>query len=60
MLCLSRRVNERIIVGENIVITVIGIDRGKVKLGIEAPKDVSIWREEIAPEDRVSKPEKGK
>lgn len=34
-------------VGDDIVITVIDIDRGKIRLGIEAPKGVPIWREEI-------------
>lgn len=47
MLVLSRRLGERIFIGDNIVITVVDIDRGKIRLGIEAPKDVPIYREEL-------------
>lgn len=47
MLVLSRKLGEKIIIGENIIITVVDIDRGKIRLGIEAPKDVEIWREEL-------------
>ena len=48
MLVLSRKINERIFIGDNIVITITSIDRGKVRIGVEAPKDVTIYREEIA------------
>ena len=47
MLVLSRRLGERIVIGEDIVITVVKIDRDKIRLGIEAPRGVSIWREEM-------------
>jgi carbon storage regulator len=47
MLVLSRQVDERIIIGDNIVITVVEIRRGSVRLGIEAPRDVTIHREEV-------------
>lgn len=47
MLSLGRKVGEKIIINNNIVITVIGIGRGRVRIGIEAPKDVKIWRGEI-------------
>jgi carbon storage regulator len=49
MLVLSRRLGEKIYIGENICITVVDIDRGKIRLGIEAPRDVPIYREEILP-----------
>lgn len=49
MLVLSRRSQERIFIGDDIVIQVVYIDRGKVRLGITAPKDVPVNREEIAP-----------
>lgn len=49
MLALTRRVGEKIYVGENICITVVDIDRGKVRLGIEAPRDVPVYREELLP-----------
>ena len=40
MLVLSRKLGEKIYIGENICITVVDIDRGKIRLGIEAPRDV--------------------
>jgi carbon storage regulator len=49
MLVVSRKVGEKVIIGENIVITVVDIDRGKIRLGIEAPRDVPVYRQEIAP-----------
>ena len=47
MLALTRKKNEAIIIGGDIKITVIDIKDGKVRLGIEAPKDVNIHREEL-------------
>jgi len=47
MLILTRRVQESIIIGDDIKITICGIDRGQVKLGIDAPKEVEVHREEI-------------
>lgn len=49
MLVLSRKLGEKIFIGENICITVVDIDRGKIRLGIEAPRDVKIFREELLP-----------
>ncbi len=49
MLVLSRKLGEKIFVGENVVITVVDIDRGKVRLGVEAPRDVPVFREELLP-----------
>ena len=46
MLILTRSQNEPIIIGDDIKITVISDRHGQVKLGIEAPEDVEIWREE--------------
>lgn len=48
MLVLSRKIGEKINIGNDIVLTVIDIDRTKVRLGIEAPKSVSVHRHEIA------------
>lgn len=48
MLVLSRKQDERILIGEDIVITVVRIGDGKVRLGIDAPRSVPIHREEIA------------
>jgi carbon storage regulator len=49
MLVLSRKLGEKIYVGENIRITVVDIDGGKIRLGIEAPRDVPIYRQELTP-----------
>jgi carbon storage regulator len=47
MLVLSRKLGEKIFIGDTICITVVDIDRGKIRLGIDAPKDVPIAREEL-------------
>jgi carbon storage regulator len=47
MLVLARRINERIIIGDNIFISIVDIKGDQVKLGIEAPADVKVYRQEI-------------
>lgn len=47
MLILTRRIGESVIVGDNISISVLGVKGSQVRLGIEAPKDISVHREEI-------------
>ena len=47
MLVLSRQRDESIIIGDNIVITVVDIRGDKVRLGIDAPREVSVHREEV-------------
>ena len=47
MLVLTRRPGESIVVGENIVVTVIEIKGGQVRIGIDAPREVDVYREEI-------------
>ena len=54
MLILSRKINESIIIGENIEVKIISIDKGVVKLGIEAPSSVSIMRNELLKEVKDS------
>lgn len=50
MLVLSRKVGERILLGDQIRITVVRISGGGVRLGIEAPSELSIVREEVTSE----------
>ena len=47
MLVLSRQRDESIIIGDNVVITVVDVRGDKVKLGIEAPKEISVHRREV-------------
>ena len=47
MLVLSRKKNEKIIIGDNITIMVIEIRGDKVRLGIEAPREVTVHRQEV-------------
>ena len=49
MLVLSRKLGERIVIGDRIVVTVVKLDNGQVRLGIEAPREIAVFREEIAP-----------
>jgi len=49
MLVLSRRESERIRLGNSIVVTVVRVSGAKVRLGIEAPPDVLVLREELEP-----------
>jgi carbon storage regulator len=47
MLVLNRKMGESIILGDNIEVTILDIQDGKIKIGIEAPKAVSILRKEV-------------
>lgn len=47
MLILTRRVDETVMIGQDITVTVLGVRGNQVRLGIGAPKDVVIHREEI-------------
>lgn len=47
MLILTRRLNETIRVGHDVAITILGVKGGQVRVGIAAPKDVPVHREEI-------------
>jgi carbon storage regulator len=47
MLILTRRLNETVMVGDTVTVTVLGVKGGQVRLGINAPKDVAVHREEV-------------
>lgn len=47
MLILSRRIGEALIIGDDVKVTVLGVKGNQVRLGIDAPKDVPVHREEV-------------
>lgn len=47
MLILARRINESIVIGDDIRVSVIDIKGDQIKLGIEAPRDVKVYRQEV-------------
>lgn len=59
MLILTRRVGETLIIADNIEITVLGLKGNQVRIGVNAPKDVPVYREELyermQEDDRVNK-----
>ncbi len=57
MLVLSRKLGEKIYISDNICITVVDIDRGKIRLGIEAPRNVPIFRQELISEPAAQPPQ---
>ncbi len=57
MLVLSRKLGEKIYISDNICITVVDIDRGKIRLGIEAPRNVPIFRQELVGDAAAPKPD---
>jgi len=57
MLILTRRVGETLIIGDEVSVTVLGVRGSQVRLGVNAPKDVSVHREEIY--ERIKKEREG-
>jgi len=47
MLILTRRVGETVMIGDQVVVTVLGVKGNQVRIGVKAPRDVSVHREEI-------------
>jgi carbon storage regulator CsrA len=47
LLVLSRKQDESLVIGDNIIVTILSIDRDQVRLGIEAPRDIPILRREL-------------
>ena len=51
MLILTRRVNESLVIGDNVTVTILGVKGNQVRIGVNAPRDVSVHREELAHKD---------
>lgn len=47
MLVLSRKLGQKVLIGNDIVVTVLDIERGKIRLGIEAPRSLAVMRPEL-------------
>jgi len=52
VLVVSRKIGERILIGDKIAITVVNVSGGAVRIGIEAPQELAVMREELAEEIR--------
>ncbi|MGY8872612.1 MAG: carbon storage regulator CsrA [Pseudomonadales bacterium] len=57
MLILTRRVGETLMVGDEVTVTVLGVKGNQVRIGVNAPKDVAVHREEIY--DRIQREKDG-
>jgi carbon storage regulator len=57
MLILTRRVGETVMIGNDVTVTVLGVKGNQVRIGVNAPKDVAVHREEIY--DRIKREEDG-
>ena len=57
MLILTRRIGETLMVGDKVKVTVLGVKGNQVRLGVDAPRDVAVHREEIY--DRIQKEKEG-
>jgi carbon storage regulator len=60
MLVLTRKLMERLFIGDDICVTVVRLEAGQVRLGIEAPRDVPVVRAELVPEREAAPPHAGR
>ena len=60
MLVLTRKLMERLFIGDDICVTVVRLESGQVRLGIDAPRDVSVVRAELVPDRPVPGPYLGR
>ena len=54
MLVLSRKVGEKILIGDNISVTIVRVAQGTVRVGVEAPQEMAIVREEIKQQQQAA------
>ena len=47
MLILTRRVDESLVIGDNVTVTILGVKGNQVRIGVDAPRDVTVHREEL-------------
>jgi carbon storage regulator len=59
MLVLTRKLMEKLFIGDDICVTVVRLEGGQVRLGIEAPREVSVVRAELVPERLGARPISG-
>jgi carbon storage regulator len=57
MLVLTRKLGEKVIINDNITLTVVAVENGRVRLGFEAPREVAIYREELMNGTRPREPD---
>ena len=58
MLILTRRVGESLMVGDDVTVTVLGVKRGQIRIGVNAPNEVPVHREEIYERIKAERHEK--
>lgn len=54
MLVLTRKVGQKILIGDNVEVTILGISGGQIKVGVSAPKSVDVDREEVRDKKKSS------